>query len=128
LEKQAQLANLALVDAIAIRNHLEEMINSDLEKHSYVSKKTVDDVMRWGFGRVTANTDEQIKNCTKHAFDLLQKKELAEAALELTKLKNMGISGSSKLLALSDQTNLGIYDSRSAHSLSDWAERELRNC
>jgi hypothetical protein len=113
--------NVALEDAVAIRNSLEEMINKDLRKYGYVSKKTVDEVMIWGFGsrRVTTNTEEEIINCTKRAFDLLYKEEFAEAALELTKLNNMGISGASKLLALSDQTNLGIYDSRSAHGISD---------
>lgn len=45
--------------------------------------------------------------------------KLADAAFRLGQLRGFGISRISKVVALADQDRFGIYDSRSAHGLSD---------
>ena len=49
----------------------------------------------------------------------LREDRVAGAARVLVRLPGIGISRASKVLALSNQDELGIYDSRSAHGLSD---------
>jgi len=75
--------------------------------------------MQWGFGTDSGCSDKEIAEATRLAFRHLKADRIAEAALELVKLPGIGISRASKILALSDQNELGIYDSRSAHGLSD---------
>jgi hypothetical protein len=75
--------------------------------------------MQWGFGRNSRCSDNEITEATRLAFQHLEADRIVEAAWELVKLPRIGISRASKILALSDQDELGIYDSRSAHGLSD---------
>jgi hypothetical protein len=51
---------------------------------------------------------------------------VAQAARKLVELPRVGISRASKILALSDQCELGIYDSRSGHGLSDLVDHAGR--
>lgn len=111
--------NVSLQKAVSLRNQLETLINDDLNNHEYLSKATFDSVMSWGFGRSSNVTANEIKKATQIAFNYLAQEKLKEAALALTRLPGIGISRASKILAISDQNNLGIYDSRAAHGLSD---------
>jgi hypothetical protein len=83
-----------------------------------LSKSTFDSVIRWGLGTGSECSEEEIERATQHAFELLKGGRIADAARAL-KFPRIGISRISKVLALSDQHELGIYDSRSAHGLSD---------
>ena len=65
-------------------------------------------------------SEDKIQHATKHAFEHLRDGRIAQAAKELVMLPGVGISRASKVLALSDQQEFGIYDSRSAHGLSDF--------
>lgn len=111
--------NVKLDEALWLRDKLEKAIKHDLDKAGYLSKDTFDKIIKWGFGRKSSNGEKEIATQTKKAFLLLREDKLAEAALELTMLEGIGISRASKILALSDQKFFGIYDSRSAHGLSD---------
>lgn len=106
-------------DAINIRNKLEVIINQELQTHGFLSKQTFDAIMEWGFGRPDRNSEKEIAAATKKAFYCLEKEQIELAALELTKLSGVGISRASKILGVSNQNKLGIYDSRTAHGLSD---------
>lgn len=75
--------------------------------------------MLWGFG-CPSNLDEaQIRQASRLAFELLRMGRISEAAMTLCGLRGIGISRATKVLALSNQTEYGIYDSRAAHGLSD---------
>ena len=82
--------------------------------------------MQWGFGTDSGCSDQEVQQATRHAFCHLKAAHVAEAARELVKLPRIGISRASKILALSDQREFGIYDSRSAHGLSDLVDRAAR--
>jgi hypothetical protein len=101
------------------RNKLEQSLRSDLDTHGFLSKATFDSVMKWGFKRGSSCSEEEINQATGLAFRHLKQDRLGDAARELVKLRNVGMSRASKVLALSDQNELGIYDSRSAYGLSD---------
>jgi hypothetical protein len=111
--------NVFLQESLSLRNQLESRIQNDLNNRGYLDKTTFDAVMIWGFGRPSNLTDTAIKEATQIAFKYLAQERLKDASLTLTKLPGIGISRASKILALSDQNNLGIYDSRAAHGLSD---------
>lgn len=104
--------------ALSKRNELERMIRHDLDQQGYLLKRTFDSVIKWGFGTDSGCSDEEIRQATKAAFRNLQTNRVVEAASELVQLPKIGISRASKVLALSDQNEFGIYDSRSAHGLS----------
>jgi hypothetical protein len=108
-----------LIEAIARCNQLESAIKNDLQAKSWLTKQVFDDVMKWGFGRPSSNSEDEIRIATQEAFDYLRQKRIFEAALAMTKLTEIGISRASKVLALSNQSEFGIYDSRSAHGLSE---------
>ncbi|MEN6327711.1 MAG: hypothetical protein ABFD18_16080 [Syntrophomonas sp.] len=111
--------NKSLQEALLLRNQLEYRIKNDVNFQGYLSKNTFDAIMIWGFGHASNLTEHAIKKVTISAFNYLSHDMLYEAALALTSLPGIGISRASKILALSDQSNLGIYDSRAAHGLSD---------
>ncbi|MBI1788687.1 MAG: hypothetical protein HYR60_14205 [Acidobacteria bacterium] len=96
------------------------MIQSDLrEQQGCLTKATFDSIMTWGFGSASIHSETDIREATRKAFCYLRESCIAEAARALVQLREVGISRASKVLALSDQDELGIYDSRSAHGLSD---------
>lgn len=88
-------------------------------KRGHLSKSTFDAVMHWGFGQASKLEAASIERATGRAFDLPQVGKVVEAAQVLCSLKGVGISRATKVIALSDQTEYGIYDSRAAHGLSD---------
>jgi len=101
------------------RSELERAIKNDMNVHQFLSKDTFDAVMQWGFGHTSNCSAHDIADATKHAFGHLMEGRVAQAARALVKLPGVGISRANKVLALSDQQEFGIYDSRSAHGLSD---------
>jgi len=109
-----------LIEAINRRNEHEAAINKDLKKLGYLKKQTFDSIMQWGFRRPSNNTELEIMRATQEAFLHLRCDRLKAAAISLIKLDGIGISRASKVLALSNQSDLGIYDSRAAHGLSDF--------
>lgn len=112
-------ANVSLAESIKMRDKLEADIKRDLVDFKCLTKKTFDEVMLWGFGRISTNTDMEIRKATKLAFEELGRGNIALAAGHLCGMRGIGISRASKVLALSDQKSLGIYDSRAAHGLRD---------
>jgi len=103
------------------RTRLERRIRAELDGRGCLSKGTFDAVIRWGFGTDSGCSDQEVRQATGLAFGHIRANRPAEAAMELLKLPRIGISRASKVLALSDQQEFGIYDSRSGHGLSDLA-------
>src|SRR5260370_23729113 len=112
--------------AVARRSELERKIREELGSQGNLSKETFDSVLVWGFGASSSCSDAEIRQATRRAFESLASNEIAQAARELVKLFRAGISRASKILALSDQQGFGIYDSRSAHGLSDLKDNRGR--
>ena len=108
------------------RTQLEQRIRAELDRQKCISKAAFDAVIRWGFGTDSGCSDQEVRHATGLAFDHLKTNHIAQAARELVNLPGVGISRASKILALSDQHELGIYDSRSAHGLSDLVDRAGR--
>ncbi len=116
----------SLEGSVNTRTQLESLIQTELEMQGCLSKSTFDAIIRWGFGNSSGCSDQEVRQATRLAFRHLKDGHLAEAARALVKLPRVGISRASKVLALSDQLELGIYDSRSAHGLSDLVDRAGR--
>jgi hypothetical protein len=106
-------------ESLRRRAGLEKRIQAELDRQGCLSKSLFDKVIQWGFGTDSGCSDREITQATRVAFDHLNANRLGQAATELVKLPGIGISRASKILALSDQSELGIYDSRSAHGISD---------
>lgn len=113
--------------ALEKRSELEHTIQRDLATQGFLSKATFESVMRWGFGTDSGRSEEEIYRATSLSFRHLKQDRIAEAARELVKLSKIGISRAAKVLALSDQNELGIYDSRSADGLSDLVDSAGRH-
>jgi len=95
-----------------------EIILSRIRNNGALDLETLDRVMRWGFNREYPDRDPvKALQVTKKAFDHLDKGDIERAALTLLKVKGLGISRVSKILGLSDQENLCIYDSRVGYAL-----------
>lgn len=109
-----------LKEAIEIRDSLESSINNNLCKFGFITKEIFDEVMKWGFGKPSELSENEINEVTKETFRYFRyNNNISKAVKILTKLKDIGISRASKILALSNQSKFGIYDSRAAHGLSD---------
>jgi hypothetical protein len=108
------------------RELLSEEIRTELGRQGYLSKTTFDNVMQWGFRTDSGCSDEDVRKATGLAFSRLKASDIAQAARELVRLPRIGISRATKILALSDQFEFGIYDSRSAHGLSGLVDRAGR--
>ena len=108
----------SLKGSIDTRAQLEQRIQNDLNNKDCLSKFTFDAVIQWGFGVNSGCSEQEVLQATRLAFCHLKSSKVAEAAKALVKLPRIGISRASKILALSDQLEFGIYDSRSAHGLS----------
>jgi hypothetical protein len=111
--------NTSYQDAIKIRNELEEIIKRDLTERGFLSKRVVDKIFLWGFNKRAENNEKEIAIQTQKAFTFLSQNLLRSAAIELTQLKGVGISRATKIIALSNQDDFAIYDSRTGHALRD---------
>ncbi len=105
--------------ALAWRNATEAAINSEVRTIGFLSKTLFDRVMVWGFGSPSRLSGRDIADATSRAFRALATDDLLGAVVSLVRLDGIGISRASKVVALSNQTQYGIYDSRAAHGLSD---------
>jgi hypothetical protein len=108
------------------RTQLEHQIRAELDGQRCLSKGTFDAAIRWGFGADSGCSEQDVRQATGVAFDHLKANRVAKAAWELVKLPGIGISRASKILALSDQREMGIYDSRSANGMSDLVDHTGR--
>jgi len=89
------------------------IIQSRIRNSGPLDLETLDKVIKWGFNRPFPCRDpEKALETTGKAFDYLDKGDIRQATLVLLETKYVGISRASKILGLSDQENLCIYDSR----------------
>jgi len=103
-------------------NELERAINKDLKLYNGgISKQLFVDIEIWGFGHSNIDdiSNKEIEDATRASFKYLRQGKLKEAAENLSKIKGVGISRASKVLAISNQNIYGIYDSRTALALKD---------
>lgn len=103
------------------RNQLETTINESRERNNgAVDLATLDKICLWGFKRKfpLRNPNEIIK-ITRKAFESVDKENYYDAIFELMKIRGVGISRASKIIGLSNQEKLCIYDSRVGHVLRD---------
>lgn len=114
--------------SIRERNQLEMAINKSQEKNNGgVDLATLDRICLWGFNRrfPERNPNEVIK-VTKKAFESADKEDYYSAVFELMKIKKVGISRASKIIGLSNQEKLCIYDSRVGHALRDLKKKGVK--
>jgi hypothetical protein len=118
-KKKYQVACKSFEASIKERNQLEAAINESREKNNGgVDLATLDRICRWGFNTrfPERNPDEVIK-VTRKAFESADKDDFYDAAFEMMKPKGVNISRASKIIGLSNQERLCIYDSRVGHAL-----------
>lgn len=102
----------------AAREALATTVQDERLRQGFLTKDTFDRVLAWGFGRGSRLQDAEIRAATRKAFALLDRGDEAGAVERLRELSGIGVSRATKILALSDQDNLGIYDSRAAAALA----------
>ena len=84
-------------------NELERAINNDLELYNGgISKELFIDIEIWGFGHTNINdvSNKEIEDATRESFKYLKQGDLKEAAENLSKIKGVGVSRASKVLAI----------------------------
>ena len=101
------------------RNRISRaIINSRIKNQGAVELDTLDEVMAWGgFGKFPLRNPEKALKVTSKAFNLLDKGQLEKAVLTLMSVNGVGIARATKILGLSDQEALAIYDSRVGNAL-----------
>ncbi len=111
--------------AVSERDKLASIVQGEVAKSGRLSLNTVDEVMIWGFGWSSRlNQQQDVASATQAAFRLLAQGNVTDAAFCLGQVRGFGISRISKIIALSNQDGFGIYDSRSAHGLSDLCDKD----
>jgi len=108
-------------ESVRARNELEEAIESSRKKNGGgIDLATADRIYRWGFGRQFPMRDEKaVLEATREAFRFLDEGDCYQACRRLMRVKGIGVAGATKILGLSNQEKLCIYDSRVGHALSD---------
>ena len=108
-------------DSARKRNRLELEINESRKRNNGgIDLDTADKICIWGFGRKFPLRDQQeIIKITKKTFDHVDKEEYSQAVEKLMEISGVGISRASKIIGLSDQSKLSIYDSRVGNALKD---------
>lgn len=108
-------------ECVRERNEVSKaIIRSRINNGGGVDLNTLDKVTRWGFNKDFPLRDpEKVLKVTRMAFNYLDEGNLIEATKTILELQGVGISRASKILGLSDQDNLCIYDSRVGHALKD---------
>ena len=110
------------------RNRISRaIINSRIRNQGAVDLKTLDDVMNWGgFGKFPDRDAERVLDITSKTFMLLDQGKIEEAAFSLMSVNGVGIARATKVIGLSDQEALAIYDSRVGHALRTLTHRGER--
>jgi hypothetical protein len=104
-----------------------KIIESRIKNNGALDIETLNAVIRWGFGRDYPNKDpENALQITGKAFNYLDKSELVNAAITLCNEQGVGISRASKIIGLSDQEKLCVYDSRVGLALRDLTHNNER--
>jgi hypothetical protein len=103
------------------RDQLETAINESRKRNSGgVDLRTLDQICLWGFGQRFPLRDQQAAiNSTREAFENADEEDYYKAVRTLMNISGVGISRASKIIGLSDQNRLCIYDSRVGHALRD---------
>jgi len=109
------------VASIRERNQLETAVNESRKRNNGgVDLATIDRICLWGFNRrFPARNPSKVVKVTRKAFESVDREDYYNAVLELMKTKGVGISRASKIVGLSNQEKLCIYDSRVGHALRD---------
>jgi hypothetical protein len=102
---------------VARRDNVASSVRAERLAQGFLTKPTFDEVMRWGFKRPSSLAQPEIETATRQAFSSLEQGDSASAVNALRGLTGIGVSRATKVLALSDQANLGIYDSHAAAAL-----------
>jgi len=118
-KKKYSVRGKSSVASTAKRNQLENAINKSRKRNNGgVDLATIDQICLWGFNkRFPARNPNEVVNVTRKAFESVDREDYYNAVLELMKTKGVGISRASKIVGLSNQERLCIYDSRVGHAL-----------
>jgi hypothetical protein len=110
------------------RNEVAQAItNSRSRNGGAVDLDTLDLVIKWGFNsKFPLRDEDQALALSREAFGKLDAGDIGSATLTLMDVKRVGISRASKILGLSDQVNLCIYDSRVGNALRDLKKDGIR--
>ena len=113
--------NKTTFDCVRERNEVSKaIIMSRIKNCGAVDIDTLDKVTQWGFNKeFPMKNPEEVLKITKKAFDYLDEENMKDATITLLNIQGVGISRASKILGLSDQENLCIYDSRVGKALKD---------
>ncbi len=105
--------------SIKKRNDLEYIINKSREVNANgVDLSTLNKVTQWGFGRNFPLGDEtKVLDITREAFSKVEKRDYYEASKCLMQISGVGIARATKVIGLSNQADLCIYDSRVGNAL-----------
>jgi len=115
-------------ESVEARNELEKAIKLSRQKNNGgIDLVTADRIYQWGFGKDFPICDEkEVLTATREAFRFLDEGNCYQACKRLMWMQGVGVAGATKLLGLSDQENLCIYDSRVGHALKDLTKREKK--
>jgi len=110
-------------ESIRVRNELERAITQSRQKNNGgIDLETADKICMWGFGRVFPLRDPQkVIEITQKAFVYVDKGDYYNGAKTLMSISGVGIATATKIIGLSNQNKLAIYDSRVGYAL-----REMR--
>jgi hypothetical protein len=108
-------------ECINERNEIsKQIILSRIKNQGGIDLITLDKITKWGFNReFPFRETDKVLDSTRKAFTLLDNGNLIDATKTLLSITGVGISRASKILGLSDQDNLCIYDSRVGEALRD---------
>ena len=123
-KKEYSVNRESFEDSIGKRNRLETMIKESRQRNEGgVNLATLDEITKWGFGQRFPCRDQiKVLEVTKEVFENVDRENYYEAILRMmVGIDGVGVSRASKIIGLSDQNKLCIYDSRVGHAL-----RELR--
>ena len=115
-------------DSVRERDRLESAIKESRERNNGgIDLDTADEICLWGFRREFPLRDPQETiRITKKAFDYVDVEDYFEAVKTLIEIQGVGISRASKIIGLSDQNKLCIYDSRVGNALKDLRKDNMK--
>lgn len=102
------------------RDRIEKIIKESRELNKGgIDLSTVDKICLWGFNRTFPLRDQEgVIEITRRAFSAIDREDLYKGIRYLLlNVKGVGISRASKVVGLSDQNRLAIYDSRVGNAL-----------